>query len=55
MAPRKGTTNNPNSRPKGVPNKTTAELRKIIKDYTVREFEQLPVLVENICAKDRVN
>lgn len=39
MPPKKGTrSNNPSGRPKGTPNKMTAEVREIIKDLTSYYF-----------------
>ena len=35
----KGSTNNPNGRPKGKPNKITNELRSMISDFLTNEWE----------------
>jgi len=48
MAPRKGTTNNPNGRPKGTPNKSTSDLREwvngLIDDNRLKIAEDLKSL-----------
>ena len=37
--PPKGTTNNPNGRPKGVPNKVTGELRDMVKNFLHNKYD----------------
>ncbi len=41
MAQRKGQTGNPSGRPKGTPNKITAELREIISDFLIENWPQI--------------
>jgi hypothetical protein len=45
----KGQTNNPNGRPKGAPNKVTADLRKLIRDFVI---EQWPKVIEDVAKLD---
>ena len=47
-------TNNPNGRPKGTPNKVTAELRTILKDFIYSELERLPEYFETIETAQRL-
>jgi hypothetical protein len=41
MAPRKGQTNNPAGRPKGKPNKITANLKAAISDFLNENWDQI--------------
>lgn len=41
MPHRKGITNNPFGRPKGTPNKTTAEMREAIQAFVERNIQQM--------------
>jgi hypothetical protein len=41
MAHRKGITNNPYGRPKGTPNKTTAEMRDSIQAFVEHNIQQI--------------
>ena len=41
MPHRKGITNNPYGRPKGTPNKTTAEMREAIQAFVERNIQQM--------------
>jgi hypothetical protein len=41
MAQKKGQTGNPNGRPKGTPNKTTAEMKETIQLFIELNFEQI--------------
>jgi len=50
----KGTTNNPNGRPKGQPNKITAEVKDLLKDLVNTELEQLPQRLAKLDDRDRV-
>lgn len=52
--PVKGTTNNPAGRPKGIPNKTTAELRDRLRSVLEAEFEKLPSLLSKLSVSERV-
>jgi hypothetical protein len=40
--PKKGETNNPNGRPRGVPNKATAEIRDKLKAAIEGEMDSIP-------------
>ena len=51
----KGTTNNPNGRPKGVPNKMTADLKSRIAQIVENGFNGIESDLEALEAKDRVN
>lgn len=41
MAQPKGQTGNPNGRPKGTPNKTTAEMRNFVSELISKNYKQL--------------
>lgn len=51
----KGKTNNPNGRPKGVPNKINADLKSRIAQIVENGFEAIETDLEALEAKDRVN
>lgn len=51
----KGHTNNPNGRPKGKPNKLTAELRQLLKNTLAGELEQIPKLLSELPARERLD
>ena len=50
----KGKTNNPNGRPKGTPNKITADLREFISLLLNDNLEQLRADFEQLEGKDRL-
>lgn len=45
---KKGHTNNPNGRPKGVPNKTTNELRGLLQSFIEQNLEQIQADYEGL-------
>ncbi len=51
----KGTTNNPNGRPKGVPNKTTTELREMITTLFESKYEDFTSALDELEAKEKVD
>jgi len=55
MAPRKGITNNPNGRPKGTPNKATAEIRSAIQSIIGDQIENLSDRLEEMDDKTFVD
>jgi hypothetical protein len=51
----KGTTNNPNGRPTGVPNKLTKELREVFKRVIQDELENIPELLKALGPQERID
>jgi len=54
MPLQKGKTNNPNGRPKGIPNKLTKELRASLKNAIAGHVEQIGKDLDELPAKDRL-
>lgn len=54
MGLKKGTTNNPKGRPKGVPNKTTKEIREAINLILSCNIEKLQTDIDSLEPKDRL-
>jgi len=52
--PIKGTTNNPNGRPKGTPNKLTKEIRQSLKNAIGGHIEQIGKDLDERPTKDRL-
>lgn len=50
---KKGEVRNPNGRPKGSPNKATAQLRELITKLVEREFENVDTLLLQLEPKER--
>ncbi len=50
----KGYTNNPNGRPKGVPNKATTDLRQWITNFLEENREQIQQDWKSLQPKDRI-
>lgn len=55
MAPRKGTTNNPNGRPKGVPNKVTANLRAGVDAFVRGKWPEVDKIWNRLDDRDKLN
>lgn len=49
----KGKSGNPNGRPKGSVNKTTAQLREVITQFVTKELSEVEQLVMKLEPKDR--
>jgi hypothetical protein len=49
-----GKTNNPNGRPKGTPNKTTAELRELVSTLFESKYEAFTSALDELEPKDKV-
>ena len=49
----KGVTNNPNGRPKGVPNRVTADMRLILKCIVSDELDHLPEYIQELKHEQR--
>lgn len=54
MGLKKGTTNNPNGRPKGSANKLTSELRELFQLVIEENIEQVQKDIKKLSPKDRV-
>lgn len=50
----KGHTNNPNGRPKGVPNKASAEIRKMLRDFVLKHWDGFIKTVEGLPDKEKL-
>jgi len=51
----KGTTNNPNGRPKGTPNKLTKQMRELISEALEKGLESFDDDLKKLEPKDRLN
>ena len=54
MGLRKGNTNNPNGRPKGKPNRSTEELRKVLHNFIDENTEKLQADFDQLEPKERL-
>lgn len=54
MGLHKGTTNNPNGRPKGKPNRTTDELRVMVQNFIDDNLQTLQADFDKLEPKDRL-
>jgi len=52
---KKGTTNNPKGRPKGIPNKTTKQMKEALMAALGPEIDQLPALLAQMEPSERIN
>ena len=48
------TTNNPNGRPAGKPNKTTKEVKEILKDFVNYAIDDMKTLYDDLGNRDKV-
>lgn len=54
MGLKKGTTNNPNGRPKGTPNRVTKDLRKWVTNFIESQTDQIQQDWQQLEPKDRI-
>ena len=52
MAPKKGQTNNPHGRPKGVPNRTTKEAKELLEQILLGQVENIRDALDELKEKD---
>jgi len=55
MGLHKGNTNNPSGRPRGKPNRSTEELRKVLHSFIDENIEKLQADFDSLEPKDRLN